>query len=50
LTDTNKMRDVYVAFTAPTRRELISLLADVEELPLQVRLIRLQACQVGHGK
>jgi DNA-binding transcriptional ArsR family regulator len=34
LTDTNKMRDVYVAVADPTRRELIRLLADVEELPL----------------
>lgn len=34
MTDTNKMRDVYVAVADPTRRELIRLLADVEELPL----------------
>lgn len=34
LNDTNKMRDVYVAVADPTRRELIRLLADVEELPL----------------
>ncbi len=34
LNDTNKTRDVYVAVADPTRRELIRLLADVEELPL----------------
>ncbi|ASS76023.1 transcriptional regulator [Tumebacillus algifaecis] len=34
MTDTNQMRDVYVAVADPTRRELIRLLADVEELPL----------------
>ncbi|WP_309446337.1 hypothetical protein [Peribacillus butanolivorans] len=51
MTDTKKMRDVYVAVADPTRRELSSLLADVEELPLYVRLnLFKQACQVGHGK
>ncbi|MGG0288104.1 hypothetical protein ABEY41_23975 [Peribacillus butanolivorans] len=40
MTDTKKMRDVYVALADPTRRELISLWADVEELPLYVRLNR----------
>lgn len=35
----------------PTRLELISLWADVEELPLHVSLNRFKpACQVGHGK
>nr|WP_191566197.1 metalloregulator ArsR/SmtB family transcription factor [Metabacillus idriensis] len=34
MTDTNKMRDVYVAVADPTRRELIRLLAGAEELPL----------------
>ncbi|MEH7305642.1 hypothetical protein [Neobacillus drentensis] len=40
MTDTNKMRDVYVTVADPTRRERIRLLADVEELPLHVRLNR----------
>ena len=30
----NQERDVYVAIADPTRRKLLSLLADVEELPL----------------
>jgi DNA-binding transcriptional ArsR family regulator len=34
LTDTDQSRDVYVAIADPTRRELIRLLADAEELPL----------------
>ncbi|KEO84014.1 ArsR/SmtB family transcription factor [Tumebacillus flagellatus] len=34
MSDTNQIRDVYVAIADPTRRELIRLLADVEELPL----------------
>ncbi|WP_391202713.1 ArsR/SmtB family transcription factor [Psychrobacillus sp. L4] len=34
MTNTNKKRDVYVAVADPTRRELIRLLAVVEELPL----------------
>lgn len=34
MTETNKMRDVYVAVADPTRRELIRLLAGAEELPL----------------
>jgi hypothetical protein len=53
LNDTNKLRDVYVAvsYPIPSRRELISLLADVGELPLHVLLNRFkQACQAGHGK
>lgn len=34
LNEKNKDRDVYVAIADPTRRKLIRLLADVEELPL----------------
>lgn len=34
MTNTYQMRDVYDAVADPTRRELIRLLADVEELPL----------------
>ncbi|MGZ4107899.1 MAG: ArsR/SmtB family transcription factor [Tumebacillaceae bacterium] len=34
MTDTDQSRDVYVAIADPTRRELIRLLADAEELPL----------------
>ncbi|WP_396954587.1 hypothetical protein [Neobacillus sp.] len=40
MTNTNNMRDVFVPVADPTRRELISLLADVEELSLHVRLNR----------
>lgn len=35
LTDTNKMRDVSAAVADQTRSELIRLLADAVELPLQ---------------
>ncbi|WP_132946081.1 metalloregulator ArsR/SmtB family transcription factor [Tumebacillus sp. BK434] len=34
MTDTNQMGDVYVAIADPTRRELIRLLAEADELPL----------------
>ncbi|QSO46721.1 ArsR/SmtB family transcription factor [Alicyclobacillus mengziensis] len=34
MNDTNQVRDVYVAVADPTRRELLRLLADADELPL----------------
>lgn len=34
LNDKNQERDIYVAIADPTRRKLLRLLADVEELPL----------------
>ncbi|EPZ51640.1 transcriptional regulator [Alicyclobacillus acidoterrestris ATCC 49025] len=34
MTATNQSRDVYVAVADPTRRELLRLLANAEELPL----------------
>ena len=34
MNDTHQDRDVYVAIADPTRRELLRLLADAEELPL----------------
>jgi DNA-binding transcriptional ArsR family regulator len=34
LSEKNQERDVYVAIADPTRRKLLSLLADAEELPL----------------
>jgi DNA-binding transcriptional ArsR family regulator len=34
LNEKNQERDVYVAIADPTRRKLLRLLADVEELPL----------------
>ncbi|WP_066291143.1 ArsR/SmtB family transcription factor [Bacillus sp. FJAT-29937] len=34
MTDKNQERDVYVAIADPTRRKLLRLLADAEELPL----------------
>lgn len=34
LYEKNQERDVFVAIADPTRRKLLSLLADVEELPL----------------
>jgi len=34
LNEKNQERDIYVAIADPTRRKLLRLLADVEELPL----------------
>jgi DNA-binding transcriptional ArsR family regulator len=34
LTENNQIRDVYDAIADPTRRKLLRLLADVEEIPL----------------
>ena len=34
MNENNQERDVYVAIADPTRRKLLRLLADVEELPL----------------
>ncbi|MCM3166202.1 ArsR/SmtB family transcription factor [Peribacillus frigoritolerans] len=34
MNDKNQERDIYVAIADPTRRKLLRLLADVEELPL----------------
>ncbi len=50
LTDTNQMRDVYVAVADPTRRELIRLLADVEELPLHDLTVHFQMGRTAVSK
>lgn len=34
MNEKNQERDIYVAIADPTRRKLLRLLADVEELPL----------------
>jgi DNA-binding transcriptional ArsR family regulator len=44
------LRDVYVAVADPTRRELLSLLADVEELPLHDLTVHFQMGRTAVSK
>ena len=44
------MRDVYFAVAAPTRRELLRLLADVEELPLHDLTVHFQLGRTAVSK
>jgi DNA-binding transcriptional ArsR family regulator len=42
LNENSQMRDVYDAVADPTRRKLLRLLADVEELPLHELTVQFQ--------
>ena len=50
MTDTNQTRDVYDAVADPTRRELLRLLADVEELPLHELTVHFQMGRTAVSK
>lgn len=50
LNDKNQERDVYVAIADPTRRKLLRLLADAEELPLHELTVQFQMGRTAVSK
>jgi DNA-binding transcriptional ArsR family regulator len=50
LTDKSQMRDVYHAVADPTRRKLLRLLADAEELPLHALTVHFQMGRTAVSK
>ncbi len=50
LNEKNQERDVYVAIADPTRRKLLRLLADVEELPLHELTVQFQMGRTAVSK
>jgi uncharacterized protein YndB with AHSA1/START domain/DNA-binding transcriptional ArsR family regulator len=50
LTETNPLRDVYHAIADPTRRKLLRLLADAEELPLHALTVHFQMGRTAVSK
>jgi DNA-binding transcriptional ArsR family regulator len=50
LTEKSQMRDVYHAVADPTRRKLLRLLADAEELPLHALTVHFQMGRTAVSK
>ncbi|WP_026908790.1 ArsR/SmtB family transcription factor [Paucisalibacillus globulus] len=50
MNSTDQKRDVFIAIADPTRRKLIHLLADVEELPLHELTIQFQMGRTAVSK
>ncbi|WP_088043633.1 helix-turn-helix transcriptional regulator [Bacillus sp. EAC] len=50
MNEKNQERDVYVAIADPTRRKLLRLLADVEELPLHELTVQFQMGRTAVSK
>lgn len=50
MNEKNQERDVYVAIADPSRRKLLRLLADVEELPLNELTVHFEMGRTGVSK